>query len=83
MLCNFKTLSIFGENNLFARMGYSDCAVMWIELLMIACTFAIVIILIVMAANRMSIWIEWFYLKFSTKRASSKSVAAPGDDSPE
>lgn len=79
MLCNFKTLSIFGAKNLFARMGYSDCAVMWIELLMIACTFAIVIILIVLAANRMSLWVEWIYLKSSTLKAGSRAA----EDSPE
>ncbi len=68
MLCDSQNLLIFGTDNLFSRLGMSLCSVKWIELLMAGCTIAIFILLIILVSNKMSTWIEWLYLKFSTRQ---------------
>ena len=69
MFCDNSPL-IFGQSNFFERIGLSTCAINWIELVMIACTVGMVILIFFHVANHFSRWVEWFYLKMRTRQQS-------------
>ena len=70
MLCDDSHL-ILGQANFFERVGIHNCAISWIEIGMIACSVGMVILIFFHIANHFSKWVEWLYLKMSTKQQSS------------
>ena len=68
MLCNSPKPFLLGIDNLFSQLGFTDCAVRWMELVMVACTVAALLFVAMLAAYQVSRWVEWLYLKFLTRR---------------
>lgn len=75
MICSNNEPWIFGAENVFARLGFSLCAVSWIEFLMVACTAGVFLLLAGSIAYTIARRLEWFYLKLRT-RSTNVTVAA-------
>ena len=68
MLCKDPNPILFGADNLLSQQGFSDCAVRWFEFVMMMCTAATIVFVLVFATYQMSRWVEWIYLKLQTRR---------------
>ncbi len=68
MLCKDPNPILFGVDNFFSQHGFTDCAVRWLEFMMIMCTAATIVFVLVFATYQMSRWVEWIYLKLQTRR---------------